>query len=592
MSDPLNSSGELELRDYLSVLRRRKLIIVLTTIGVVLAALAYSLLQTPLFQASAEVLLDDQVSDQYINPERQTSAYDRQARVLTEIEVMRSRVVRDAVVDELGYAPAVSIEAKGETTVVRISAVGAEGQRAAREANAYATTFIEVRRNANIADLTQTADVLEAQIEEIDSQVSSREDAVAALQARADAASDPGRRAELEAQRNETQAALDTQRISLDTQRNEYSQQLGELRLAVNTTRVGGGQVVSQAETPVSPFSPNPRRNGIIALMLGLLLGTGLAFLREYLDDSVRTKDDLDAVTGGLDVLGLVPRVESWKDRARPELVSVTAPSSPAAEAYRGLRTSLQFIGIDRPLRLIQVTSSAAGEGKTTTLSNLGVALAGAGNRVILVDCDFRRPRLHQFFGLENRRGLTTAILGDHDAVGVMQSVPGIPRLSVLPSGPPPPNPSELLATKTAGSILALLAEHADYVLIDCPPLLPVADAIVVASHVDAVLLVTTVKTTTKRSLARSLELLRQVDAPLVGAVLNGLDAEAAYAYSYGEGSYAYAEAASQKRASGRGRRRREKETTPPSTAEGAAGAPMPEGERARNEDQRGATTR
>ncbi|HXH55707.1 polysaccharide biosynthesis tyrosine autokinase, partial [Iamia sp.] len=520
-------------------LRRRKLIIILTTIAVVLVALAYSFLQTPVYRASAEVLLDERASDAILNPDQQTNSVDRQSRVQTEIEVMRSRLVRDAVRDELGYTPTVTIATKGETSVVSISATDTAPERAAREANAYATTFIDVRREANIADLTEAAEVLEGQLTEIDTQISDQEAVVADLQAEVDAAPDDLTRAQ-ETERDAAQATLESQRVSLATQRNEYSSQLGELRLAVNTTRIGGGQVVSQAVAPGSPFAPDPVRNASVALVLGLLLGAGLAFLRDYLDDTVRTKDDLDTLTGGLEVLGLIPLVEGWKDHARPQLVSVSAPTSPAAEAYRGLRTSLQFMGIDRDIRLVQFTSASASEGKTTTLSNIGVALARAGNRVIMVDCDLRRPRLHQFFGLDNSVGFTTAILGEVDITDAIIDIPDVLRLSVVASGPPPPNPSELLSTRAASTMLGSLVELADYVLIDCPPLLPVSDAVIIAGTADATVLITSVDNTTKRNLSRAMEVLRQVDAPLIGAVLNGLDESAAYAYSYGDG-YGYA---------------------------------------------------
>ncbi len=366
--------------------------------------------------------------------------------------------------------------------------------------------------------------------------------------------------------------------MSLQTQRQGYTEQLGDLQIAINSARTGGGQVVSEAERPDSPVSPDPVRNAGVGLVLGLLLGVGLAFLRDYLDDSVRTKDDLDRISGGRDVLGLVPVVAGWKNRAEPQLISVLAPNSPAAEAYRGLRTSLKFIGLDRPLKLIQVTSSAAAEGKTTTLANLGVAMARAGHRVVLVDFDLRRPRLHQFFDLDNSIGFTSAILGEHDIGRAVQPVPDIPRLAVLASGPPPPNPSELLSAGLTRTLLDTLAGQADYVLIDCPPLLPVADSVILAGDVDATVLVATVDTTTKRSLARSLELLDQVDAPLVGLVLNGLESEAAYAYGYGgEGGYAYAYAHAGER-TGRFRRKdRGGQQGRGTTAEAAAEAPLPD---------------
>jgi polysaccharide biosynthesis transport protein len=544
MTDVQTHSEELDLRDYLAVLRRRKVTIAATAGAMIVLAIVLSLLQTPQYRAKADVLLEAQSAQDLVTGTPQQAAGNPNAeaqRIQTEVEVMRSRSVRDAVSDALGYTPSVKISAKGSTSVVTIAATDTDPDRAAEEANTYATTAIGIRRDANVATLESAVEVLMAQVTDIDTQLREADAAVTELQTQlfpipeGDPARDP-----IQAQIDQAIVERDTQRVTLQSQRAAAIDKLGQLRLSIQGAEAdGGGRVVSEAFVPSKPFAPDPIRNSVIALVFGTLLGAALAFLRDYLDDRIRSKDDLDLVTGGVDVLGLVPLVEDWKDRSDAELVSVSAPASPAAEAYRSLRTSLQFVGIGRPVRIIQVTSSSASEGKTTTLSNLGVVLARAGHRVVLVDCDLRRPRLHRFFGLENRYGFSTAILGD-DVSEVIQPIPDVPRLSVVASGPTPPNPSELLATKRAGTLLDALADHFDYVLVDCPPLLPVADAVILASYVDASLLVATVDTTTKRSLSRSLELIRQVDAPLVGLVLNGLGAQAAYAYAYGDAAYAY----------------------------------------------------
>jgi polysaccharide biosynthesis transport protein len=279
---------------------------------------------------------------------------------------MRSRSMRDAVREELGYAPSVSVAQKGETAVVSLSATDTKPERAAEEVDDFAETFIDLRRNAYIATLDEAIGILTDQVGSIDDQI---------------AASDPNGPLypALVQQRDDAAEERDATRLPLQTQRSSYAEQLGRLQLSANAARTGGGEVVSEAIAPGSPFAPDPIRNGAVALVLGLLLGAGLAFLREYLDDRIRNKDDLDATTGGSDVLGLIPKVEAWRNRSEAQLVSLTAPKSSVAEAYRGLRTSLQFIGVDRPLKLIQVTSASASEGKTTTLSNLGVASPGPG---------------------------------------------------------------------------------------------------------------------------------------------------------------------------------------------------------------------
>lgn len=544
MTDVQTHNEELDLRDYLAVLRRRKVTIAVVTGLMVVGAIVLSLLQTPQYRATAEVLIARQSAQDIVTgqPQQGGNPNDEAQRIQTEVEVMRSRSVRDAVRDELGYAPSVRISTKGATSVISISATDTDPATAAEEANTYASVAITIRRDATVATLESGVTVLYEQVSDIDQQLRQADQAVDELEAQLFAIpeGDPAREP-VQEQLDQAIVERDTQRVSLQSQRSGYVERLGQLQLSINGARAdGGGQVVSEAVEPREPFAPDPIRNTLIALVFGLLLGAAVAFLRDYLDDRIRSKDDLDLVTGGTDVLGLVPLVEDWKNRTEAALVSVTAPASPAAEAYRSLRTSLQFVGIGRPLRIIQVTSSSASEGKTTTLSNLGVVLARAGHRVVLVDCDLRRPRLHHFFGLDNQVGFSTAILGD-EVIDVIQPVAEIPRLHVVASGPTPPNPSELLATKRASGLLDVLADHFDYVLVDCPPLLPVADAVILAGEVDATLLVATVDTTTKRSLGRSLELIRQVDAPLVGLVLNGLESQQAYSYAYGDAAYAYA---------------------------------------------------
>jgi capsular exopolysaccharide synthesis family protein len=321
---------------------------------------------------------------------------------------------------------------------------------------------------------------------------------------------------------------------------------------------------VSAAQVPTSPVSPTPKRDGLVALFVGLILGVGLAFLREYLDDTIKSKEDVEAALGALTVLSIVPRVEDWRDPSTTELVSIDQPKSSAAEAYRTLRTSVQFVGLERQMKLIQVTSPAAAEGKTTTLANLGVALARAGKRVVMADCDLRRPRVESFFGLANDVGFTNVVVGDISLADAVQHVPNEPRLAILPAGPPPPNPSELLSTRRASEMLRLLGEEADYVLVDSPPVLPVTDAIVIAGIVDATIMVVTANSTTKRQSQRALELLEQIDAPMIGAVLNGVEhGDRGYGYAYG---YSYGYYGAERNASrGRGlfgrRRAAERET-------------------------------
>ena len=276
----------------------------------------------------------------------------------------------------------------------------------------------------------------------------------------------------------------------------------------------------------------------MLALVVGALLGVSLAFLVEYLDDSIETQEELERIIGPVPVLGQIPEVAGWKAKDKSRLVAAEAPRSPPAEAYRALRTAIDFVGLDHPMRTLQVTSSSAGEGKTTTLANLGVTLAPAGKRVVIVCCDLRRPRVHEFFGLSNKVGFTSALVGERPVSAALQAVPGIPRLRLMASGPLPPNPSELLASQRAADVFAALAVEADIVLIDSPPVLPVTDALVLFRHVDATLMIFSAGVTTRKEAAAAVAKVKQVNGPLVGAILNGVKARpAGYGYGYGYGS-------------------------------------------------------
>ena len=251
-------------------------------------------------------------------------------------------------------------------------------------------------------------------------------------------------------------------------------------------------------------------------MLAGLILGLAAAFLRDSLDDAVTTKETAEEF-GGSTVLAAVPMVTSWKKRDRPLVVSLARPMSPAAEAYRSLRTSLQFARQERDLHTILVTSPAAAEGKTSTLSNLGAMFAQTGQRVVLVSCDLRKPRLGQFFGIDEKAGLTTAILGEQPVEELIQAVPGDDNLWLLGSGELPPNPAELLNGRRIQEVFAALRELFDLVLIDSPPVLPVTDAVVLAKDADATLLIVAAGQTSRGDLQRAAEKLAQVNARVVG---------------------------------------------------------------------------
>ncbi len=490
---------EFGLRDYLRVVTGRKQLIIVVTLLVTVPAVVLSLLKTPVYAGQAEVLLQPKTSETLFDPNSGVRA-DPARQVQNEIRILSSAPVRDAVRAQLGSAPKVSASAIGTTDIIRVTARSTDPARAASLSNAYATSYIDYRRKQAVDDVLAAGQQVQAKISELQKQIDT--------------------------------APTGAQKDSLIQAQALFKQRLDQLQVD-GALKQGGAQLVTPAVVPTSPVEPQPLRTGIVAFLFGLVLGLGLAFLREFLDDSVKSKDDFERVAPGLPVLGLIPVVSAWRGKETPYLVSLADSTSPAAEAYRTLRTSVQFLGLDQPMRILQITSANPQEGKTTTLANLAVALARSGSTVAIVCCDLRRPRVHEFFGLSNEVGFTSVLLGKVGLAAAMQPVPEQPRLSLLASGPLPPNPSELLSSKRTVEVLGSLQAEYDIVLIDAPPVLPVTDALVLSGRVDATLLVAVAGATTRKEAARAVELLRQVDAPLVGAVLNGVDTEGSYGYAY-----------------------------------------------------------
>jgi non-specific protein-tyrosine kinase len=201
------------------------------------------------------------------------------------------------------------------------------------------------------------------------------------------------------------------------------------------------------------------------------------------------------------------------------ELVTLANPRSPVAEAYRSLRTNIQLSSLDRPIKTLLVTSPGTIEGKSSTVANLAVAFAQGGNRTLLVDCDLRRPSLHALFGASNERGLTTMLVGEDATPPIVDT--GVEGLSLLPSGPQAPNPSEILGSKRFQALMERLAERSDLVLFDAPPALAVSDAIVLSRQVDGVVLVVTAGKTKRDHASRAKQQLERAGAKVLGVVLN-----------------------------------------------------------------------
>jgi len=296
--------------------------------------------------------------------------------------------------------------------------------------------------------------------------------------------------------------------------------------------------VVEPAVAASGPSSPRTLLNVILAAVLGLFAALGIAFLVEYLDDSVASSDDVQEVTG-LPTLGVVPVMSG--DRKRGEiyrLVTLLNPRSSVAESYRTLRTNVEFAAVDTPLHTLLVTSSVPQEGKTTTAGNLAVAFAQAGSRVLLVDTDLRKPGLHNLFKLSNEYGVTTLFRDEAATVRSVTQDTELNGLNIITSGALPPNPAELLGSQRWRAILERLKAEADLVILDSPPLQAVTDAALLAATVDGTVFVVHARHTRRGAVRQGREALARGGGKILGVVMNRLKKREYDEYYYSYGSY------------------------------------------------------
>ena len=293
------------------------------------------------------------------------------------------------------------------------------------------------------------------------------------------------------------------------------------------------------------PVSPQSVRNLLLAGLVGLVLGVALAILREVLDLTIKTAETLREVANA-PLLAVVPFDATAR---KSPLATVLAPHAARAEAFRHLRTNLQFVDVDRPVKVIVVTSAVPDEGKSTTAVNLALAFAEAGMKTLLIEADLRRPKVTEYLGLEGAVGLSNVLAGQVDADTVLQ-LWGPHALNVLPSGVVPPNPSELLGSRTMASLMERFRDEFDIVVIDTPPILPVTDAAVVAAVADGAVMVTRAGRTAQARVRTALANLRAVDARVLGCVLNMQRIKGNVDYHY----YSYSRDGEHRRVTRRGR--------------------------------------
>ena len=526
-------SNEVSLDEYVSVLRRRWLWIVLTPLIFGGLAFVKDMQAERVYTASTQLLLRTNTSARFLEQNPQAGILPERA-LQNELRLIGSRKVKLAVEEEYGTPFSVSAAAGGEDDVIVLTASAGSGKEAAERANVYAATYEQVRLAAQLEDLGNARKIVQQQIKDFEAQVAELDAPLAKLDEQIlTVPSDDPRYATLVETRDQVKQRTDAERTEAQNQLADYRNQLQLLDINERLQTDGGIVVLNPAAAPSTPSSPKTFQDVVQAVIVGFFVGLALAFARDQLDDSLRSKADVERALKGVPTLALVPFDTTGTDNRAPKISTLIAPKSATAESYRGLRTTMQYAALERPMRTVQVTSASAGEAKTTTITNLAMAFALSGKRVALVDCDLRKPKLHRFLDVDGTKGFTSVVLGELSLQEALQTTPLHPNIDVLPSGFLPPNPSELLSHDRTARILQTLTEHYSIVFIDCPPVLPVTDSLVISRNVDATLFLVMADHTSRRTARRAMEMLRQVGAPVLGTVINGAAVQETYGSLY-----------------------------------------------------------
>lgn len=515
----------MELRQYWQLLRRWLWLVALTTLLAAVSAYVVSARQTPIYQASARMLVTPGSSSAPTVTYTDILMSERLSR--TYAQILTARPVLQATLDQVGLvgmtpdalAKSISVTPVRDTQLIDLKVEHPVPALAAELANALPEVFIQYNSDQQAARFQESKQALQTQLANLDSDLQDTERKLALL---GDADS----------------AEAEAQRVSLGNRLAQYRSSYGNVLAQLESIRLAEANardtisVIEPADLPRAPIRPRTLMNTLLAAIVGAMLGLGAVFLIEYLDDTVKTPDDVARISG-LSTVGVIAKQRNGE--GADALVTVEQPRSPIAEAYRAIRTGIQFSSIDKPVRTLVVTSSGPSEGKSTTAANLAVVMAQAGKRVVLIDADLRKPTQHKRWGVANTVGLTGALLFDESHMNLEQLLQktGVENLWLVTCGQIPHNPSELLGSQKLVRFAERLLEEFDLLIFDTPPTLAVTDPVVLARVMDGVLLVADADTTREPALAQTLVELERVQAHVLGVVLNKFKARGDSGYYY-----------------------------------------------------------
>ena len=535
-----NLLPELDLKMYARVLWHWSWLILLCTIVAGSGAYIFSILSVPVYQATTTLLIDEARNSNTSYQDLLTS--ERIARTYAELMERPTTLAKVAerfnidVVTLQQAISAITVTTIRDTQLVKVAIEGVSPELVAAVADTLPQVFIAEISEIQTQRFAESKKSLEQQLTTLSNEVNLKQIAIDELGNSLTAAEE---------------VRLGELRNELAQYKNSYANVLRsyeELRLT-EVQSVDSIVIVEKATAPSAPIRPRILINVLLALVVGAMLALGVIFLIEYLDDRVKTPQDLYKVVN-TPILGAIAQLPNTGTRKKDEhslrqesLITANQPRHPITEAYRSLRTSLQFSSVDDAMRSLLVTSATPGEGKTTTAANLAVVLAQSGRSVILIDADIRKPQQHKIFHLPKSPGLTDAMVASNSPLAFFLHDTDVPNLRVMTSGKEAPNPAELLGSKRMKQVIESLNAEADVLVFDAPPLLAVTDAQVLASQVQGVLLVVNTEKTPRAVVARAAESLLRGNGRLFGAVLNRLArSPRSYYYYYDSYSYYYEE--------------------------------------------------
>lgn len=514
----------MELKRYIAVLLKWWWLILLAPALAGGFSYVASRQTAPIYQATTTLMVGQSLQNP--NPETM-QVYTALQLAQTYVQIVRRQPVMQAVVEALGLpdswqsiAGRTSATVIAGTQLIEVKVIDTNPKRAAAIANEVARQVIAQSPTPNEKQQEERRLFVEGQLKDYEARIAQGKQDIADLE--------KSIINEVSARRiQDVQTQIAAKQSQLNTWQANYATLLTFYRGGTNYL-----SVIEPATEPGGPIGPNTTLNVLLAALIGAALALGAAVLLEYLDDTVKSPDDIERVTG-LSALGVIARIGSVR-KATDQLISKRDSSDPINEAYRVLRTNLQFAGLKSPGGSLLITSSSPGEGKTTTAANLSVMLAQTQKRIILVDADLRRPSQHKVFGVSNRAGLTSLILDESLPLDAVMQPTGVPGLQLMTSGPLPPNPAEVLNSAEMMRIIDRLRQSADIVIFDSPPVLAVTDAVIMSSKVHASLLVVDAGRTRSDALRRSSAALsRSADARLLGVVMNKISTRRAEGYYY-----------------------------------------------------------